>query len=293
MFGWFKKNQKKAAPSPPSPLFNPPARESLAEADVMEGVVYEDQCTVIEGVVAPGQGGWRGPKEGYHIHVFSMSSWRRLGEALIKRKLTVLRPIPPYGGESYPPEVYFPDYSIKRLSVLLSKDQTRAVVDRELEVDEADKSLVMLSQQMREPVVLATEQFGNLTLNPALDWFEGTTSWNHAVVQVFVEKGQDDSITHALNTAKELWSNQKAWKRKVDEFAVEKMLPLKNESWLEDGEDEVTPSAFKNYLSLVSITLSENGQFCFSHDDGDLFEGHSIEISGNLDEGLTDANIQG
>src|SRR5262245_27739814 len=114
-----------------TPEFTPPNRDSLAEADRYEGVVYEAQCTVIEGVVAPGQGAWCGPKVSYDIHRFSLAGWRRLGDTLIARELIILRPVPPYlqNNVQLDPKIYedFPDYSIQRLSVLLSKDQSRAV----------------------------------------------------------------------------------------------------------------------------------------------------------------------
>ena len=44
---------------------------------------------------------------------------------------------------------------------------------------------------------------------------------------------------------------------------------------------------------LTSIDLSENGQFTFWHEDGGIFQGHYIEVRGNLKEGLTSADITG
>jgi hypothetical protein len=52
--------------------FKPPARNSLAKVDVAEGVSYEKQCRIVEGVVSPrGMSGW--PGDGYGVHCFSLA----------------------------------------------------------------------------------------------------------------------------------------------------------------------------------------------------------------------------
>ena len=46
-------------------------------------------------------------------------------------------------------------------------------------------------------------------------------------------------------------------------------------------------------MRLTSINTYPEGGFEFWHDDGDLFWGHYIQVSGSLDEGLTSADIPG
>jgi hypothetical protein len=74
---------------------------------------------------------------------------------------------------------------------------------------------------------------------------------------------------------------------------VEKLLPLKNDSWLGENERELTPADFKKKMKLQSINVAGDGSFEFWHDDGDLFWGHSIQIRGKLKDGLVDADIPG
>src|SRR5262249_12068202 len=112
-------------------------------------------------------------------------------------------------------------------------------------------------------------------------------------IRIHFERGADRGISEAIKTAERLWSAQAAWQRKVDLFAVKELLPLKNESWLGDGEAKLSPQEFRARMELVSITVGDSGQFEFWHDDGDLFWGHSIQICGTLDDGLTDADIPG
>jgi hypothetical protein len=50
---------------------------------------------------------------------------------------------------------------------------------------------------------------------------------------------------------------------------------------------------FLSKMSLESISLDEDGGLTFWHNDGDLFWGHAIQISGNLTDGLKSADIPG
>jgi hypothetical protein len=60
--------------------------------------------------------------------------------------------------------------------------------------------------------------------------------WNRKTVELHPEPGENGGIADAIKAAENLWSDEAAWKRKVDEFAMKKLLPLKNESWLGDDE---------------------------------------------------------
>jgi hypothetical protein len=167
------------------------------------------------------------------------------------------------------------------------------VVEKVLTVDEPAQELLLLSDRLREPVCVSTERFGDLVLNPTVGWFEGKADWNGKAIGVSFEKGEDGGIGEALKTAEHLWSGQAAWKQEVEDFAVKKLLPLKNEAWLDDGEVPPTPKQFQARMGLVSITVGDNGRFEFWHDDGDLFWGHAIQVSGNLRDGVTEVDIPG
>ena len=275
--------------------FNPPMGSSLATVDIAKGVQYDDRCIVVEGVVSPrGQSGSLGRGDGYDVHYFAFAGWRLPGKPLVGRELTLLRPVPASReGQQREENIFaqFLPYSIQRLSVLLSKDQRRAVVERVLTIDRPDEALLSFSERLREPVVISTEQFGDLVMNPTIGWFVGKREWDGRMIAVRFEEGEDDDIGGAIKTAETLWSDQAGWKRKVDDYAVEKLLRFKNEDWLREDEAELTPQEFTARMKLRSITVGGNGRFEFSHDDGDLFSGHSIEMSGTLKDGLTDAEV--
>jgi hypothetical protein len=277
--------------------FKPPASDSLATVDVAQGVSYEDQCRVVEGVVSPrGQSGRPGQYPGYDVHCFSFANWRFPGGSLVARELTLLRPVPPSrSGEPRGENIFetFPAYSIQRFSVLLSKEHTRAVVEKVLAAEPVDETLRQFAERLREPVVVSTARFGDVVMNPLIGWFEGKVKWDRKTVELHLEPGEDGSIADAIKTAENLWADQAGWKRKVDEFAVERLLPLKNASWLGEDERELTPTEFKKRMKLQSINVAGDGALEFWHDDGDLFWGHAIQISATLKDGPTDADIPG
>jgi hypothetical protein len=62
---------------------------------------------------------------------------------------------------------------------------------------------------------------------------------------------------------------------------------------LDEDEIELTADQFKGRMTLESITVHPNGSFTFWHNDGDMFWGHSIEVSGSLTKGLRRADIPG
>jgi hypothetical protein len=289
---WFQSDEERIV----SPSFKPPAGGSLAEVDVAD-VAYDDRCVVIEGVVSPrGQGGWAGRSADYDVHHFTLAGWRRQGEPLVERDLTLLRPVPPArAGQPRAEDIFerFPAYSIQRISVLLSQDRTRAVVEKSLPIDLPDRELVLFAERLRQPVVIPTERFGDLVLNPTVNWLEGKADWNGKVIEITFAQDEGEELGELLKTAESLWSAQAAWKRRVDDFAVRELLPLKNDAWLGDGEAELTPADFQARMQLVSISIGGDGRFEFWHDDGDLFGGHAIEIRGNLKDGLMDAGIAG
>ena len=140
---------------------------------------------------------------------------------------------------------------------------------------------------------LRTELFGELIYNPSVNWYEGETTWNGASVRINFELDENDSIETGLQTAAAMWPDMEAWNSRIRDFAAAELLELKNESWLEEDEAEVTADEFKSRMELESIGFKPEGWFEFWHNDGDLFWGHFIFVGGNLADGPLNAEIPG
>lgn len=274
-------------------VFRPPGCASLADVDNAEGIAYEDQPRIVEGIISPrAQATVHWPEQEYETHSFSFASWRFPGEAVTGCDLTLLRAIPlrHERGEYDDTLTQFPSYSVQRFSVLLAQDHTRAVIDEILVPSPDAEDLQPLAEELKKPVRISTSLFGDVVLDPSVGWFVGNAIWRGTDVDVFVDPDETGSITDAIEIAEGLWKKQPEWTRRIEDYAVEKLLALKNEAWLEEEESSVSAGEFKNRMTLESITVSSEG-FEFCYDDGDLFWGHQIAVAGTLDEGPTDADI--
>ena len=97
-----------------------------------------------------------------------------------------------------------------------------------------------------------------------------------------------------LKKVKNIFSNIELTQfiEKAKEYTAHKLLKLKNDLWLKEDEKEVTKKDFKNRMKFTSLyVFSESANFYF--DDGDLFWGHTIEVTINQNLEFIDANIVG
>src|ERR1700677_2889260 len=136
-----------------SSMFKPPIGKDLVKVERAE-VEYGDDFVEIEGVIVPGADSWPGfimekgqfvARADYDVLCLVMGAWRFFGKPLIERKLTLLLPIPvipegePRGVDLF---IDYPIYSIRRFRVLLSTDQTRAVIEKTLPAGTPDSALL-------------------------------------------------------------------------------------------------------------------------------------------------------
>jgi len=102
-----------------------------------------------------------------------------------------------------------------------------------------------------------------------------------------------DEPDAVLAAAHILYKDQTLWDQRIVDYLVTKLLPLKNDSWIGQGEDEITEEQFKEKIELSSITVQEDGSYEFANDDGDLFMGHALVVTGNLADGPDRADLEG
>ena len=87
------------------------------------------------------------------------------------------------------------------------------------------------------------------------------------------------------------------WDKRVREYAADELLELAND-WSQDmdedgGAVEVTREQFVERMELESIEIRADGSFEFWFADGDMFYGHSIHVSGDMEHGPDDAAMEG
>jgi hypothetical protein len=143
------------------------------------------------------------------------------------------------------------------------------------------------------PVEISDPVLGKLILNRPVGTFEGKVVWLGDMIDVALSADSEIDKQAVVRAAKFLLDSMLEWSQRVNDLAVSKLLELKNESWLDEGEQEISSTEFLSRMRLTSLAVYSDGSFEFWHDDGELFWGHSILVSGSLSNGVTDATIAG
>jgi len=156
-----------------------------------------------------------------------------------------------------------------------------------------DTELTEFLDKSKKPTIYTHPMFGELELSRAIDWFEGKAKWLGEEISIYASLDKSRKPDSSLDTLVALFKEHEIWSKRITDFAIDNLLELKNDEWLRDGESEVTAEKFSKAMQLESIVADSGGRFSFSHNDGDLFFGHSIEVSGTLSEGPTRADIPG
>lgn len=80
---------------------------------------------------------------------------------------------------------------------------------------------------------------------------------------------------------------------KINSRIAKKLLDLKNDSWLEENQPQLTKEQFIAAITLKSISFFEDVSCELIFDDGDLFWQHEIIANLSSKNKLTDASIRG
>jgi len=163
-----------------------------------------------------------------------------------------------------------------------------------LEPQGASDALVQRAADLLVPKTFVDGRFGVFTLDRRMDWYEGNASWCGRAVPLYLNATNEVELDSVIRTTAKLWDEQLVWSTRLEDCAIEHLLELKNDCWLDDDDEQrLEPHAFRRRMTLESVTVEADGSFEFWFDDGDLFGGHAIRVEGNVVDGATRASIQG
>lgn len=103
-----------------------------------------------------------------------------------------------------------------------------------------------------------------------------------------------DELKSMVKKYKLCFSKLEDFDKKAKTYASTTLLKLKNEHWLEDEDDAkpITEEDFINSIYLTGITIYDDSyELCYN--DGNLFYGHIIIVSGDFEKGFDSASIAG
>jgi len=271
------------------------AEAKLRQQQLLEQLAVSPVVDVL-GVVSPaGASGGKSRGEELWTFRFTFEAWRVRGGRAQTRPLTIRRKVTDQELAVFR-ELIKPYTVICIRARVLSESPfggPEGLLETFVGLDDSDTELNEFAVQLQKPISYEDSTFGTFTLDRRVDWFTGGAVWKGKPVSLHLSARAPAEVQAALGTAHSLWQAQDVWDQRVRDYAVQLLLPLKNESWLNEGEIEVTAGQFKERMKLESITVHPDGSFEFWHNDGDLFWGHSIQITGSLSKGPISADIPG
>ena len=210
------------------------------------------------------------------------------------------------GGIPVPDDFYITEMKIKNdiLSLLSEKDEkieaTLKQFNKALQNIWSNFTMEELSNAFRQapavvldkikkedmPKTLTIKNFGKFIYDKKLNAYK---LFKEEIEYYFSADNKEE-----LKKVKNIFSNIELTQfiEKAKEYTAHKLLKLKNDLWLKEDEKEVTKKDFKNRMKFTSLyVFSESANFYF--DDGNLFWGHTIEVTINQNLEFIDANIVG
>lgn len=166
-----------------------------------------------------------------------------------------------------------------------------------MESDCSETHLEKILAEFRKPVILQLDAGEELLLDKSVGMFSGEGHWNgeECLINMDVDEECSETAKNALETWKRLVANCREWDDKARKFAAEELTDNAND-WAQDEDEnaeEITKEDFANRLSISEICVSIDGNFEIFYDDDDMFWGHVVIASGNIETGIEDAYMAG
>ena len=190
----------------------------------------------------------------------------------------------------------YPDFLIK-CRVRPSQDGQRLLL-LDLPQPGFDPDLKAILEEQKKPDSTYVEGLGTFVLNRRIKWYETEVDWLGGKVRLNFDQGPEEEMKAAQETARALLADPAGWDARVRACAADRLLELANQ-WAgeeEDGENEpgeIDREQFMSRMELDTIQVSPDQGFVFWFNDGEMFWGHSIQVSGTLSDGPVDAQMEG
>lgn len=224
---------------------------------------------------------------------FHLKPWKFKDGDLVFSELRVTKPM----SESDIAEVKSRIDALSAVSVMISdmedfyEGRKKAVLDQiaNPSIDDAEFNLIV--HKLRQPVEFLHPVMGRFLLDRRVNTFEGEYEYEGNRFAICLDSHNDAPIPEQLVILESIIADIKNYNVKAMNFAAKKLLPVKNDSWVDDTSDVVTEAEFVERMTLSSVNVTLEKQITFFYDDGDLFYGHSIFTSGVFGEGFNDARF--
>ncbi|NPC92952.1 DUF2262 domain-containing protein [Bacillus sp. WMMC1349] len=160
-----------------------------------------------------------------------------------------------------------------------------------------DDELQNILQNALKPINYRDEKLGTFKLDKSVKLFEKEITWaGQEGILYFDWNENEQEMKASLATAHTLFQDPVQWNAKIRAYAAEELVELAND-WLQDNDeaefDAITKELFIELMEFNSISVYSDGDFEVFFDDGDMFWGHSIIVSGHRNGIFESAEIAG
>ena len=301
MFGFFKKKSGEI-PEEQERLQKAAAREAERkeapaipeELRALGQKFLPEEFSILAVTGAGGFGGSRPQENGPWLAVLELTAWKEEdSEEPAHREKTQLVALADDKLMDYLRRRVRGD-SVFQIMVRPSEDGKQFLMT-ELPQPEIDPEMKAILEEQKKPVSIWVPELGTFTLNRLVNWFEAEVEWLGQPARLDIDREEDWDA--CVEQAKALMAGQKGWDEKVRAFAADQLLEQAND-WAQDaaeGEEpeEITREQFMERLELDAVQISAGGRFEFWFNDGDLFWGHAIHVTGSLVKGPEMAQMEG
>ena len=149
-----------------------------------------------------------------------------------------------------------------------------------------DPELKAILNEQVKPVTLEAEGIGTFTLIRSANWFAAQIDWVGQSVQLTINNGEGQE--QALCVARTLLSDPEGWDSRLRTFAADRLLDAVNEQ-LE--EEPVTREELLESLTAESVQVEDEGAFAVWY-AGDVLFGKAVQVTGTVDEGPVNAQLE-
>ena len=291
MFGFFKK--KGEEPEEKAREQQPAQNTGNKQFKELAAQFQQEERTILAVTGANGFGGGKTRGEKLWTASVGLTAWMEEDSPDIHRGEFVLSTIADDKLLEHLQRRVRPDFIIKFKGRVAEDGRRLLLLD--LPEPAFDPDLKAILEEQKKPVTFWEEGLGTFTLNRQVDWFETELDWLGTEISLTID--MEEEREEALRNAKTLLASAAEWDKRVREYAADELLELAND-WSQDmdedgGAVEVTREQFMERMELESIEVRADGSFQFWFGDGDLFYGHSIWVSGDLENGPNDAAMEG
>jgi hypothetical protein len=124
-------------------------------------------------------------------------------------------------------------------------------------------------------MTILDSQFGSLTFDPEIGWWEGRVRIPSGEYALYIHASSDDE--HVLTEPiRRVLEKVKSLEEAARSFAADELLLIHNSEWSDEGP--IDAHKFISRLTPAAIQVWPDGDAEISYGDGGLFWGHEIGV---------------